>query len=66
MNSTQLRGIRNTEGFLSQCEGHQTSIVSCSVPRAYQADSGMYWCEDEAGERSSSVNISVTGEFTSV
>ncbi|XP_030608880.1 low affinity immunoglobulin gamma Fc region receptor II-a-like [Archocentrus centrarchus] len=58
--SAQLRGVRNTEGFLSACDMKQSSTAYCTIHRAYQADSGKYWCETEGGERSSTVNITVT------
>ncbi|XP_042368689.1 low affinity immunoglobulin gamma Fc region receptor II-like [Plectropomus leopardus] len=57
--STQLRGIRNIVQFISACDEGKP-VLSCRIKRAYQADSGKYWCETEGGERSSSVNISVT------
>ncbi|XP_049922681.1 low affinity immunoglobulin gamma Fc region receptor II-like [Epinephelus moara] len=55
---TQLRGIRNTEEFISSCV-RKSPVLSCSI-RAYLEDSGEYWCETQGGERSNSVNISVT------
>ncbi|XP_054864009.1 high affinity immunoglobulin gamma Fc receptor I-like [Amphiprion ocellaris] len=57
-NSTQLKGIRNTEGFISVCD--VTVTVSCTIHRAYLTDSGEYWCETDGGDRSSSTNITVT------
>ena len=58
--SAQLRGIRNTEGFISACDGW-ASVLSCTIQRAYRADGGEYWCVTEGGQRSYGVNISVTG-----
>ncbi|XP_067380133.1 carcinoembryonic antigen-related cell adhesion molecule 20-like isoform X2 [Channa argus] len=58
--STQLRGIRNTEGFLSVCDSNETATASCTIDRAYRADSGEYWCETKEGKRSNIVNITVT------
>ncbi|XP_008302644.1 sialoadhesin-like, partial [Stegastes partitus] len=57
-NSTQLRGIRNAEGFISVCD--VTEVVSCTIRRVYLTDSGEYWCETDGGDRSSSANITVT------
>ncbi|XP_059210501.1 high affinity immunoglobulin gamma Fc receptor I-like [Centropristis striata] len=57
--SAQLRGIRNIEEFISECD-QRTPVQSCRIPRAYHGDAGEYWCETEGGERSSSVNIAVT------
>ncbi|KAF3698139.1 High affinity immunoglobulin gamma Fc receptor I [Channa argus] len=58
--STQLRGIRNTEGFLSVCDSNKTTTLFCTIDRAYQADSGEYWCETKGGKRSNNVSITVT------
>ncbi|XP_078020063.1 low affinity immunoglobulin gamma Fc region receptor III-A-like isoform X2 [Epinephelus lanceolatus] len=59
--STKLRMIRNTEEFDPACHISQTSSGSfCTIRRVYPSDSGEYWCETEGGERSNSVNISVT------
>ncbi|XP_078020866.1 low affinity immunoglobulin gamma Fc region receptor II-like [Epinephelus lanceolatus] len=57
--STQLRGIRNTVQFISACD-ERMPVLFCTIKRAYLADGGEYWCETEGGERSNSVNISVT------
>ncbi|KAL7374844.1 hypothetical protein ABVT39_007925 [Epinephelus coioides] len=57
--STQLRGVRNTVQFISACD-ERVPVLFCTIKRAYLADSGEYWCETEGGERSNSVNISVT------
>lgn len=35
----------------------------CFYDVLYQKDSGVYWCESVAGERSDAVNITVTSEF---
>lgn len=62
--STRLRGIRNTEEFEPACVNNRTSTgFFCTIDKIYLADSGEYWCETEGGERSNSVNISVTGAF---
>ncbi|KAK2899552.1 hypothetical protein Q8A73_012681 [Channa argus] len=58
--SAQLRGIRNTEGFLSVCDSNKTIMLFCTIDRAYQADSGEYWCETKGGKRSNNVSITVT------
>ncbi|XP_067380129.1 uncharacterized protein [Channa argus] len=59
--STQLRGIRNTEGFLSVCNSNETATTSCTIDRAYLTDSGEYWCETKGGNKSNIVSITVTG-----
>ncbi|XP_067380130.1 carcinoembryonic antigen-related cell adhesion molecule 20-like isoform X3 [Channa argus] len=58
--STQLRGIRNTEGFLSVCNSNETATTSCTIDRAYLTDSGEYWCETKGGNKSNIVSITVT------
>ncbi|KAI3375996.1 hypothetical protein L3Q82_016537, partial [Scortum barcoo] len=57
--SAQLRGIRNTEGFVSTCE-ERMSVLFCIILRAYGEDAGQYWCETKGGDRSNSVNITIT------
>ncbi|XP_074480055.1 high affinity immunoglobulin gamma Fc receptor I-like [Sebastes fasciatus] len=57
--STQLRGIRNGEEFISACN-ERTLVLSGTILRAYPADAGEYWCETDGGERSDGVNITVT------
>ncbi|XP_067435892.1 low affinity immunoglobulin gamma Fc region receptor III-A-like isoform X8 [Thunnus thynnus] len=59
--STQLRGIRNNKEFTSACDIKRTPTGSfCTIDRVYPTDSGEYWCETDGGERSNSVNITVT------
>ncbi|XP_049424611.1 carcinoembryonic antigen-related cell adhesion molecule 20-like [Epinephelus fuscoguttatus] len=57
--STKLRVIRNNVESEPVCDKRTPSGSSCTIQRAYQEDSGEYWCEAEGGERSNSVNISV-------
>ncbi|XP_039677824.1 low affinity immunoglobulin gamma Fc region receptor II-like [Perca fluviatilis] len=57
--STKLRGIRNTEEFVPECDIKMPTGSTCTIERLYPADSGEYWCETE-GVRSNTVNISVT------
>ncbi|XP_078020036.1 high affinity immunoglobulin gamma Fc receptor I-like isoform X4 [Epinephelus lanceolatus] len=58
---THLRGVSNTQEFNPVCHIKRTpSGSSCTIDKIYPADSGEYWCETEGGERSNSVNISVT------
>lgn len=62
--STQFRGIRNTDGFLSACSIKTAPKgLSCTIDTAYPGDSGVYWCETVGGERSNSVSITITGTF---
>ncbi|XP_041635005.1 low affinity immunoglobulin gamma Fc region receptor II-like [Cheilinus undulatus] len=54
--------MRKTNGKVSKCvstwETKRQSI--CAISPTYQADSGEYWCETAAGEKSNTVNITVT------
>ncbi|XP_042257718.1 low affinity immunoglobulin gamma Fc region receptor II-a-like isoform X3 [Thunnus maccoyii] len=61
-NSTQLRGIRNNEEFTPVCAINKRTPTEsvCTLDRAYPEESGEYWCETDGGERSNSVNITVT------
>uniref|UniRef100_A0A3Q1GM99 Ig-like domain-containing protein n=1 Tax=Acanthochromis polyacanthus TaxID=80966 RepID=A0A3Q1GM99_9TELE len=57
----QLRAIKNNEEPISLCKIKRTSAgFSCSVDTVYPEDSGEYWCETTRGERSNSVNVTVT------
>ncbi|XP_050922988.1 high affinity immunoglobulin gamma Fc receptor I isoform X2 [Lates calcarifer] len=40
-----------------------TPAPSCTIYPAFERHSGEYWCENEAGERSSAVNITITAGF---
>ncbi|XP_049928908.1 uncharacterized protein LOC126407761 isoform X1 [Epinephelus moara] len=58
--------VKRTAGGQTQtCGGGQEDFgrivgSSCIVPQLYLSDSGVYWCESRAGQRSVQVNISVT------
>ncbi|XP_014880283.1 high affinity immunoglobulin gamma Fc receptor I-like isoform X3 [Poecilia latipinna] len=64
-NSSEWRVRRNTSkqinGLCPSYSNH-THETECIFSELYEADSGVYWCESAAGERSDSVNISVTDE----
>ncbi|XP_051251137.1 uncharacterized protein LOC127360702 isoform X5 [Dicentrarchus labrax] len=57
---TQLRGIRNTKEFIPNCDTKRASALTCTIKEAYDTDSGVYWCETKRGEKSNTVNITVT------
>ncbi|XP_026225359.1 low affinity immunoglobulin gamma Fc region receptor II-a-like [Anabas testudineus] len=60
--STQLKATRNTVEFVPSCNFKRTTSGStCSIDKMYPGDSGEYWCETKEGERSNTVNITVTG-----
>lgn len=49
----------NTTNY-SHCD---TSASSCTIKPAYSRHSGEYWCENEKGDKSEVVNITITGMF---
>lgn len=61
--STGLRGVRTSEEKLEHfspvCNNKGTSS-SCTISQTYLADSAEYWCEVKGGQRSNSVNITIT------
>ncbi|XP_026225090.1 sialoadhesin-like [Anabas testudineus] len=55
--------VRESKGKISSCKtsNKKTSTgSSCTIKDVFPADSGKYWFEAEAGERSNSVNITIT------
>ncbi|XP_030286017.1 low affinity immunoglobulin gamma Fc region receptor II-a-like [Sparus aurata] len=60
-------GLLRLRRFTNAADIDQTCIIeetptgsSCTVDRAYPTDSGEYWCETKGGQRSNSVNITIT------
>ncbi|KAG7236272.1 hypothetical protein INR49_001188, partial [Caranx melampygus] len=52
--------VRNMKVNISTCQ-KSTSSVNCTNSNAVVSDSGEHWCEGPGGERSSAVNVTVTG-----
>ncbi|XP_031722288.1 low affinity immunoglobulin gamma Fc region receptor II-like [Anarrhichthys ocellatus] len=57
---------RTTGGQTQTCDGGQQDFggfngSSCIIPHLFSSDSGVYWCETRAAQRSVQVNISVSG-----
>ncbi|XP_038164180.1 Fc receptor-like protein 5 [Cyprinodon tularosa] len=62
-NSTEWRVRRNTsKNIHGHCPSYsnERNNSTCFIDNLYELDSGVYWCESEAGERSNEVNITVT------
>uniref|UniRef100_A0AAX7SER5 Ig-like domain-containing protein n=1 Tax=Astatotilapia calliptera TaxID=8154 RepID=A0AAX7SER5_ASTCA len=61
--SAELRGIKTSEdkleSFSPLCNSKGNSS-SCTITQTYVTDSAEYWCEDKGGQRSNSVNITIT------
>lgn len=61
--SLEWRVRRNTSKQINQlCPSYPDQIndSTCIFNELYEIDSGVYWCESAAGERSNEVNITVT------
>nr|XP_019968659.1 PREDICTED: low affinity immunoglobulin gamma Fc region receptor II-b-like isoform X2 [Paralichthys olivaceus] len=63
-NSSRWKVKRKTsESGLRSCAsgwGSSSSDSTCTIGNIYPSDSGLYWCESADGERSGSVNITIT------
>lgn len=58
--SVKWTGVRDADSFLSTCmNGTGEPTMQC-IFHGFQTDSGKHWCEGEGGERSSTVNITIT------
>ncbi|CAK6981001.1 Fc receptor-like protein 5 isoform X1 [Scomber scombrus] len=55
---TEWRVMKNIPSIASQWE---TAAVLLNIKPAFKSHSGQYWCENEGGERSRALNITVTG-----
>ncbi|XP_067380092.1 Fc receptor-like protein 4 [Channa argus] len=52
--------VKNIKESISKCsDGPVTSGITCTIPYAFETDSGEYWCEGEGGGRSNTVTINV-------
>ncbi|XP_074480465.1 Fc receptor-like protein 5 isoform X1 [Sebastes fasciatus] len=64
VNSTGWKVKRKTSaGGVRPCSsgwGTASSGATCVIGNTYPSDSGVYWCESEDGNRSNSVNITIT------
>ncbi|XP_019114339.2 low affinity immunoglobulin gamma Fc region receptor II-like [Larimichthys crocea] len=60
--TTGWRVMRNKKGKVSMCFSNwETATPSiCAIKTVYPTDSGEYWCETVDGEKSNTVNITVT------
>ncbi|XP_034533037.1 uncharacterized protein LOC117807747 [Notolabrus celidotus] len=60
---TGLKVMRTVKDKAGQCVSTWETMTQsiCAIKPAYKTDSGRYWCESEAGERSNTVNITITG-----
>ncbi|XP_078020822.1 Fc receptor-like protein 5 [Epinephelus lanceolatus] len=59
--NTYTQRSADTEQQDLVCDIKRTPTVSsCTIGEIYKGDSGEYWCENDGGERSNTVNISVT------
>ncbi|XP_042072216.1 low affinity immunoglobulin gamma Fc region receptor II-like [Haplochromis burtoni] len=59
----ELRGVRTSEELLehfSPACNSKTTSSSCTISQTYVTDSAEYWCEVKGGQRSNSVNITIT------
>ncbi|XP_067436034.1 low affinity immunoglobulin gamma Fc region receptor III-A-like [Thunnus thynnus] len=53
--------VRKIKGEVSPCVSNWvTTAYVCAIKPAYPTDSGEYWCEAGEGERSNTVNITIT------
>ena len=57
---TEWRVMRRLKELTpSHASSWETSTRSRTIRTVHEADSGQYWCEDEDGEKSKAVNVTV-------
>lgn len=49
---------------LANTEVYCNPAPSCTIDPTFEKHSGEYWCENDEGERSRTLNISITGLIT--
>lgn len=61
--SSEWRVMRKLKEDPTNTNQWETSSGSITIEIAFASDSGEYWCENKQGERSDSINITVTGIY---
>ncbi len=61
--SSEWRVMRKLKEDPTNTTQWETAAGSITIKLAFPSDSGEYWCENEEGEKSNSVNITFTGIY---